>query len=102
MEAGLGQGRIFQGAWNLAFFATISILTAIFLNWKSSRIGYWINLAAISVTDIGFILFLVVPGYIPIIPGIYGPMVWVLGVICTTMGYQRLAIALQKRRLIVG
>lgn len=89
LPPGMTQGRVYQDAWHLAFFATVAVVVAVRLNWWGDRLGYWINLVAISVTDIGFILFVLVPGYVPIFPGILGPMFWVLGAALTTVSYPR-------------
>ena len=86
LEAGMVQGRIFQDAWNLLFFALVGITVAVVFNWHNSRLGYWINLITVSVTDIGFIAFVLVPGYLPIYPGILGPVFWVLGAVFSTIG----------------
>ncbi len=86
LEAGIIQGRIFQGAWNLLFFALVGITVAIVFNWHNSRLGYWVNMITVSVTDIGFIVFVLVPGYLPVFPGILGPVFWLLGVVFSTIG----------------
>ena len=86
LETGMIQGRVFQDAWSLLFFALVGITVAVVFNWKNSRLGYWINLITVSVTDIGFILFVLMPGYISIFPGILGPVFWVLGVLFSSIG----------------
>lgn len=86
LDAGMVQGRIFQDAWSLLFFAVFGIVVAIFLNWKNSRLGYWLNLAVVSAGDIGYILFVLVPGYVPLMPGALGPILWVLAVLFSTIG----------------
>ncbi len=86
LDAGMVQGRVFQDAWGLLFFALVGIFVAIIFNWKNSRLGYWINLTTVSVTDIGFIFFVLMPGYIPLFPGVLGPVFWVLAVIFSTIG----------------
>jgi len=86
LEARMVQGRIFQDAWNLLFFALVGITVAVVYNWHNSRLGYWINLITVSVTDIGFIAFVMVPGYLPVFPGIMGPVFWVLGAVFSTIG----------------
>lgn len=87
LEPGMVQGRLFQSAWNLLFFAVVATVVAVWLNWKNSRAGYWINLVTVSATDIGFILFILGPGHLTLIPGIIGPVFWVLGVVFTTLAY---------------
>ena len=49
--------------------------------------GYWINLITVSATDIGFIWFILVPGYLSLWPGVLGPVFWVLGAIFATIGF---------------
>ena len=43
LEAGLVQGKIYQGAWNLLFFALASIVIAVVYNWKNRRL--WMRAA---------------------------------------------------------
>ena len=80
------QGRLFQDAWNLACFSAAGIGVALTLNWRNNRWGYWINLAVIGVADTGFIIFVLVPGYVPPWPGLLGPLVWLVGLALTTIG----------------
>jgi hypothetical protein len=86
LEPGMVQGRIYQGAWNLLFFALFGIVVAILLNWKNSRLGYWLNLVVISAADIGFIVTILMPGYVPLFPGGIGPLLWVLALVFSTVG----------------
>jgi len=86
LDPGMVQGRLFQGAWNLLFFAVVAIVVAVLFNWHNSRLGYWINLITVSVTDIGFIWFILVPNYLTLWPGVLGPIFWVLGFIFATIG----------------
>ncbi len=85
LEPGMVQGRIYQDAWNLLFFALFGILVAIFLNWKNSRLGYWLNLVVVSAGDIGFIIALLIPGYIPLMPGAIGPLLWIVALSFSTV-----------------
>ena len=80
------QGRIFQDASNLLFFALFGITVGIFLNWKNSRLGYWLNLIVVSAGDIGFIVFVLIPGHVPFVPGVLGPFLWVLAALFSTVG----------------
>lgn len=84
LDAGMVQGRLFQDAWNLLFFAIFGIVVAILLNWKNSRLGYWLNLFVVSAGDIGYILFVLIPGYVPFMPGALGPILWILAVAFST------------------
>ncbi len=86
LEPGMVQGRVYQDAWNLVYFAVFAIVIAVTLNWKNSRWGYWLNLVTVSVTDIGFIGAILAPGYLPLFPGALGPVFWVAGAALTTIG----------------
>ncbi len=86
LDPGMVQGRIFQDAWSLLFFAVFGIVVGIFLNWKNGRLGYWLNLIVVSAGDIGYIVFVLVPGYAPFMPGAIGPILWLLAVIFSTVG----------------
>jgi hypothetical protein len=83
---GMVQGRIYQSSWNLAFLAVAVIVVAVVYNWFNNPLGYWFNLVLTSVTDIGFILFVVVRRYLPLRPGLMGPIFWILAVIFSTLG----------------
>ncbi len=82
---GMVQGRLFQHAWNLAIIAIAAMVIAVVFNWQNSLLGYWINLITVSITDIGFVLFILVPGYIPLKRGILGPILWILAAIFSTL-----------------
>lgn len=74
LEQGMIQGRLFQDAWNLLFFALFGIVVAILYNWKNNKNGYLLNLIVVSAGDIGFILTVLLPGYLPLFPGLLGPI----------------------------
>ena len=80
-----------RSAWNLAYFAGLVSVVAVVYNWSNSSLGYWLNLVTARVTDIGFIVYILAPGYVPLRPGILGPALWLLAAIFSTLGV--LAIA---------
>jgi hypothetical protein len=86
LEPGLVQGKINQGAWDLLFFALFAIVIAVKFNWKNDSLGYWLNLIVVSTADIGFIIFVLLPGHIAVFPGILGPIFWILGAVFSTLG----------------
>ena len=86
LEFGVIQGKINQGAWDLIFFSLAAIVIAIRYNWKNDSLGYWLNLILVSAADIGFIIFVLLPGHVAIFPGILGPIFWLGGAILTTLG----------------
>jgi len=89
LDPGMVQGRIYQDAYNLLFFALFGIVVAVLLNWKNSHLGYWLNLVVVSAADIGFIVYVLVPGYAPMIPGALGPILWVVAVVFSTLGIMK-------------
>ena len=88
LEPGLVQGKINQGAWDLMFFALFAIVVAVKYNWKNEALGYWLNLIVVSAADLGFIIFVLLPGHVDIFPGILGPVFWILGAVFSTLGFR--------------
>lgn len=82
-EPSLVQSRLYQGAWNMAILALLTIAIALIFNWRNSKFGYWLNLFTVSATDIGFIVLLLIPGYST---DIIGPVLWILGLVFTSIG----------------
>jgi hypothetical protein len=80
------QGRLLQTAFYLAAFATAAIAFAVTLNWRNDRLGFWANGALVSIADIPFILFVLIPGYAPWWPGLLGPIFWVAALFLTSLG----------------
>jgi hypothetical protein len=89
MSPGMAQGRVFQDAWNLLFFGLTAIGVALTLNIRNSKWGYWINLGVLGLADTGLIFFVLVPGFMPLWPGLAGPILWVAGFVLTTLAYVR-------------
>jgi hypothetical protein len=88
VDPGLIRGKLNQGAWDLLFFALASIAIAIIFNWKNDVTGYWINLILVSIADIGFILFVLIPGYVSFFRGIFGPIFWISAAIFSSIGHR--------------
>ncbi len=80
------RGRLLQNAWNVGFVAVLSVVVAVTLNWQNDIAGYWINLVAVSAIDLGFVLFVLLPGHIGLRHGLPGPVLWILGVVFSTLG----------------
>ena len=78
-----------QHGWNLLWFGVFAAVVGAFFNWRNSISGYWYNLAVVSLADIGFIVAVLIPGYVSPMVGIWGPILWVLAVIFSTMGIMR-------------
>lgn len=75
-----------QHGWNLLWFGIFATFVAIKLNWRGNLTGYWVNLAVVSLADIGFIAAVLIPGYIRVELGIWGPLLWMLAAVFTTLG----------------
>ena len=72
--ANMAQGRLMQTAFYLATFAAIAIVLALTLNWRNDRNGLWVIEVMVGIADIPFILFVLIPGYAPLWPGLLGPV----------------------------
>jgi hypothetical protein len=84
MPLTMEHGRLQQLAFYLASFATAGIVLAT-LNWRNSALGFWANGIVLGIGDIPFILFVLIPGYVPVWPGVEGPVLWVAGLTCTAI-----------------
>jgi hypothetical protein len=61
----------------MAAVAATTIVLALALNWRNDRLGFWVNGAMVGITDIPFILFVLIPAYAPWWPGLLGPVLWI-------------------------
>ena len=86
VDPSMVQARVFQDAWNILVGAIAVIIVGVTMNWHNSRTGFWINLAVVSLLDIPFILFVIVPGYAPLWPGLQGPIAWVIAAVFSAVG----------------
>ena len=91
LAPGMAQARIFQDSWNLLFFGVTGIAVALTLNIRNDAWGYWINLGVLALADTGLILFVLIPGYMPLWPGVAGPVLWIIGGLFTTLAFFRMA-----------
>lgn len=89
LDPGMVQARVFQDAWNLLFFGVTAIALAATLNIRNNVWGYWIILGVLALADTGLIFFVLIPGHMPLWPGIAGPVLWIIGWTLTTLAYFR-------------
>ncbi len=82
-------GVIGQHAWNLLWIGLFAAVIGAGMNWKNSKIGYWLNLGVVSAADLGFMGAMVLPGHVSLALGALGPILWILGLIFTTAGYSK-------------
>lgn len=74
-----------QHAWNLLWFGVFAAVVAALWNWRNNRAAYWANLVVVSLADLGFIVAVLIPGYISFLVGIWGPVLWILAAVLTTI-----------------
>lgn len=91
-ESTMLQGRVYQASFYLLSSAGAIIVVALVSNWKVSnwkgwKFGYWLTLGIAAVSDVSFILFILVPGYIKLWPGLQGPLAWGIAMIFWTWSY---------------
>jgi len=86
-QPAMAQARIYQDAWTLFFAAGIVILVALISNFKGWTTSYWINLGVAGITDIGFIVLIIVPGREALWPGLQGPVAWGVATLFWTWSY---------------
>jgi hypothetical protein len=87
LPPGISYGRMEQASWNLAVFALLAMALGVSLNWRNDKAGYWINLVTVAVVDLGFVLLIVIPGYVPVsVAALAGPIVYVVAAIFSTIG----------------
>ncbi|MBX2855803.1 MAG: hypothetical protein KTR21_12510 [Rhodobacteraceae bacterium] len=89
LDPGLVQGRIFQDAWNLVFFALFGAAVGIIYVWRNVHLGHGLNLVVVSAGDIGFIVTILVPRHAPIMPGALGPLLWVIAAAFSLLAMSR-------------
>jgi hypothetical protein len=85
---GVARGRLEQAAWDLAVFAIQAIVIAAVLNWRNSVAGYWVNVITVGVVDLGFVVLLIEPGYVPAtLAAFAAPIVYIIAAVFSTIGY---------------
>lgn len=89
VDAGMLHTRLLQASWHMLFFAAAGIGIGVVYNWRNSRLGFWLNATVTSTTDLGFIVLFLVPGVMPIWPGVLGPILWLLALIFSSIGLRQ-------------
>lgn len=69
----------------LGGYGLLAIWAAV-LAWRGQTLGCWINIVMLGIVDLAFIVALMLPGYIGFWMGIWGPLLYVLGVGFTAYG----------------
>lgn len=75
-----------MGAFNILWIGVLVAVLALTLNWRNSRLGYWLNLGIVGATDAGLVVALLVPGYMAWSDGLIGIVLFVLAFGASTAG----------------
>jgi hypothetical protein len=78
------QGRIYQDSFYTFYAAAALIVTVMVSVWQMPnsrewKFCYWLTLGIAAATDVSFIIFILVPGYMKLWPGVEGPAAWGIG-----------------------
>ena len=84
---GVTGGILAHYAWNLAVIGFVVAAVAATLNWTNSRLGYWLNLGLVTGVELGFLVEILLPGYMRLGPGLLAPILWAVAVVFSTIGY---------------
>jgi hypothetical protein len=70
----------------LAGYGVLAIWAAVLI-WRGQRLGFWLNTVMLGIADGSFIIALMLPGFISPAAGGLGPVLYVLGVAFTAIGF---------------
>ena len=61
-------GILDQHAWNLGWFGAATLVGAVLI-WRGNRTAIWVTAMVGGLADLGYLLFLDLPGYVNAVPG---------------------------------
>lgn len=61
-------GILNQHGWNLGWFGIATIVGAVFI-WRANRTAIWVTALIGGMADLGYLLFVDLPGYVNFFPG---------------------------------
>ncbi|MFK7889606.1 MAG: hypothetical protein AB8B63_02230 [Granulosicoccus sp.] len=61
-------GLLNQHGWNLLWIGTVTLIGALFI-WRANMTAIWVTAMVGGLADVGYFLFLDIPGYVNFIPG---------------------------------
>jgi hypothetical protein len=67
---GIVQGRMDQLAAYMLTLSLFVIAVGVLLNWRNSRVGFWLNLCVAGWADGVWVLVVVLPGYVGLARGL--------------------------------
>jgi hypothetical protein len=78
-----------MGAFNILWIGVLVTVIAVTMNWKNSRLGYWLNLAIVGATDLGLLVALLLPGTMAWSDGGLGLSLFAVALVASTLGRVR-------------
>ena len=91
---GIAQGRMDQLAAYMLTLSLFVIGVSALLNWRNSRVGFWLNLCVTGWADGVWVLVVVLPGYVGLARGLIPPAIFIAGALATATG-QRMLVGMQ-------
>ncbi|MEM1436482.1 MAG: hypothetical protein AAGG11_20700 [Pseudomonadota bacterium] len=61
-------GILNQHGWNLGWFGLATIIGGLFV-WRANRTAIWVTALIGGMADLGYLLFVDLPGYVNLVPG---------------------------------
>ncbi|MEO0438700.1 MAG: hypothetical protein AAF098_17525 [Pseudomonadota bacterium] len=61
-------GILNQHGWNLAWFGLVTLIGAVFI-WTGQKTAIWVTAMVGGLADLGYLLFVDIPGYVNFVPG---------------------------------
>lgn len=61
-------GILDQHAWNLGWFGAVTLVGAVPI-WRGNRTAIWVTAMVGGLADVGYLLFLDLPGHVNVVPG---------------------------------
>ena len=84
-QQGIAQGRTYQLAVYMLTISLFVICVAALLNWKNSKMGFWLNFCVAGWADLVWVLVVVIPGYVGAARGLIPPAIFTAGAILTAL-----------------
>lgn len=86
-QTGIVEGRLYQDATFILAFAFLAIATS-YYNAKNNKYALWVNTIGTTVSDLPFVIFLVLPGLVPPPTNFLGPVLWVSAISVSMLAYK--------------
>jgi hypothetical protein len=91
---GIAQGRMYQLSAYMLTLSLFVIGVGVLLNWRNSRVGFWLNLGVAGWADGVWVLVVVLPGYVGLARGLIPPAIFIAGAAATATA-QRMVVSTQ-------